>query len=116
MPTASAAAAAAPDAQLPILPAGIADLEEWGRTIIETGAHKNRTYADVVADVNPKTREYLKWILARRNSSAIGPALRDFGHYVFNAPRSDEVDIPVTYPGSDVARRIAPVSPKDETK
>jgi hypothetical protein len=89
-----------------VLPDGLSNLEDWGRTIIDFGnVHKGKMYTQVcqAAESDEKVKRYLTWV---RALSCASPMLLDFQAYL--ALACPEPAAGPCFPGSSRPRRLGP--------
>ena len=89
-----------------VLPDGLSNLEDWGRTTIDFGrVYKGQMYTQVcqAAESNKEVQRYLTWV---RHLSCTSPMLLDFkAHLALACP---EPAAGPHFPGSNRPRRLGP--------
>ena len=89
-----------------VLPDGLNNLEDWGRTIIDFGrVYKGKMYTQVcqAAESDKEVKRYLTWL---RHLSCASPMLLDFQAYL--ALACPEPAAGPCFPGSNRPRRLGP--------
>jgi hypothetical protein len=89
-----------------VLPDGLSNLEDWGRTIIDFGTkHKGKMYTEVcqAAESDKEVKRYLTWV---RHLSRASLMLLDFQAYL--ALACPEPAAGPCFPGSNRPQRLGP--------
>ena len=93
---------------LPAFPAGIKDVETWGKTLMLSGvlAHFEMTYLEIARSPEDRMKKYAKWCRSRADSST-GQA-KDFGNYLIHYYSHEKVDSGLLIPGTNQKRYVKP--------
>eukprot|EP00435_Cladocopium_sp_Y103_P008674 s3466_g2.t1 len=89
------------------MPAGIQDLDHWGKTLLLTGKYERSkmSYAEIVASERKEHVSYCAWMLAQRNRVDLTVQVKDFIRYLHVKSLSDSV-AESCFEGSTVRRQM----------
>ena len=88
------------------LPPGIANIESWGKTILQVGKHSKlgMTYQEVYSSTNPKLQGYVKWILSAVCRIDLTPQVKDWVRFVYVKSQQEGSPKKLCFEDSDVER------------
>ena len=88
------------------LPAGVKDLADWERTLIELGkyAKANLSYMELVSSSEKEKMAYVQWLIRQSSRSDLTPLIRDLVDFLVMFERTRTSAGP-SYPGSSVPRK-----------
>ena len=89
------------------LPEGIESLEQWGKTIIETGKYgkQDLSYAELAQSPDTTKVKYVQWLTAQGSRSDLSPLMQDLTSYLAMYHEQGSEAGPM-FPGSAVTRKF----------
>ena len=90
------------------LPPGLNSLEDWGRSILDTGKFQKEqlTYEEIASSPEKSKQAYCSWLLAQRERQDFNVQLKDFIQYLIAMEKTVKTSTSMCYPGSTIPRKM----------